>query len=385
MSKEPRSHMRFALLQRIEHWVFVASMAALAITGLAQKFATTSIAQGIVSILGGVESARIIHHIAAIIMMFQTIFHVGVVGYKVYVLRIPMSMLPGLRDIRAAWQMMLHNFGFKNRKPQEGRYTFAEKAEYWAVVWGTVVMAITGFMMWNPISTTYLLPGDFIPAAKAAHGGEALLAVLAIIVWHLYHVHLRHFNKSMFTGKLSEDEMLAEHPLELADLRAGVLAKPDPVLVRKRQRVFFPVYGVTAAAMLLGAYFFVGFEETAITTVAPAENVIIFAPLTPTPLPTPLPTRQPALVGNTWETGFADLFSQKCGLCHAGDLILGGLDLSNYQTALEGGNSGAAIVPGDADASVLLTIQSAGGHPVQLSVEELSLIKEWIEGDAPEG
>ncbi|TET83354.1 MAG: hypothetical protein E3J37_05595 [Anaerolineales bacterium] len=385
MSKEPRSHMRFALPQRIEHWVFVASMAALAITGLAQKFATTTLAQGIVSILGGVESARIIHHISAIIMMFQTIFHVGVVGYKVYVLRIPMSMLPGLRDIRAAWQMLLHNFGFKNRKPQEGRYTFAEKAEYWAVVWGTVVMAITGFMMWNPISTTRLLPGEFIPAAKAAHGGEALLAVLAIIVWHLYHVHLRHFNKSMFSGKLSEDEMLAEHPLELADLRAGVLAKPDPVLVRKRQRVFFPVYSVTAAAMLLGTYLFVGFEETAITTVVPAEEVIIFAPLTPTPLPTPLPTRQPVPMGNTWETGIADLFSQKCGLCHAGDLILGGLDLSNYQTALMGGNSGAAIVPGDPDASMLMTIQSAGGHPGQLSEEELSQIKEWIEGDAPEG
>ncbi len=385
MSKEPRSYMRFALPQRIEHWVFFASMAALAITGLAQKYATTALAQGIVSILGGVESSRNIHHIAAIIMMFQTIFHLGVVGYKVYVLRIPMSMLPGLRDIRAAWQMLLHNFGFKNRKPQEGRYTFAEKAEYWAVVWGTVVMAITGFMMWNPISTTRLLPGDFIPAAKAAHGGEALLAVLAIIVWHLYHVHLRHFNKSMFTGKLSEDEMLAEHPLELADIRAGIPAKPDPVLVRKRQRVFFPVYSAAAAAMLLGAYLFVGFEQTAITTVAPAEQVIIFAPLTPTPLPTPLPTRQPALMGNTWETGFADLFSQKCGLCHAGDLILGGLDLSNYQTALEGGNSGAAIVPGDPDASVLMTTQSAGGHPGQLSEEELSLVKEWIKSDAPEG
>ena len=384
MSKEPRSHMRFALPQRIEHWVFVASMAALAITGLAQKFATTAIAQGIVSILGGVESTRIIHHVAAIIMMFQTIFHVGVVGYKVYVLRIPMSMLPELRDIRAAWQMLLHNFGFKDRKPQEGRYTFAEKAEYWAVVWGTVVMAITGFMMWNPISTTRLLPGDFIPAAKAAHGGEALLAVLAIIVWHLYHVHLRHFNKSMFTGKLSEDEMLAEHPLELADLRAGIPVKPDPVLVRKRQRVFFPVYSVAAAAMLLGTYLFVGFEETAITTVAPAEEVIIFAPLTPTPLPTPLPTRQPVPMGNTWEAGFADLFNQKCGLCHAGDLILGGLDLSNYQAALEGGTSGAAIVPGDPDASMLMAIQSAGGHPGQLSEEELSLIKEWIEGDAPE-
>jgi len=385
MSKEIRSYIRFALPQRIEHWVFVISMTALAVTGLAQKFATTAVAQGIVSILGGVESSRLIHHYAAIIMMLQTIYHVGVVSYKVYVLRMPMSMLPGLRDIRSAWQMLLHNFGYKNNKPQEGRYTFAEKAEYWAVVWGTVVMAITGFMMWNPIATTRFLPGDVIPAAKAAHGGEALLAVLAIIVWHLYHVHLRHFNKSMFTGKLSEDEMLAEHPLELADIKAGMIAKPNPVLVRKRQFVFIPVYTVVAVAMLWGTYLFVGGEETAITTVAPGEDVIIFAPLTPTPLPTPLPTRQPAPMGNTWATGIGDLFGQKCGVCHAGEIIMGGLDLSSYQAALEGGNSGPGIIPGNSDSSVLMTTQRAGGHPKQLSEEELSLIKEWIDGGAPEG
>ena len=384
MSKEPRSYLRFAIPQRIEHWVFVISMAALAITGLAQKFAATTVAQSMVSILGGVETTRIIHHVAAIIMMLQTIYHVGVVGYKVYVLRIPMSMLPGLRDIRAAWQMLLHNFGYKNKKPQEGRYTFAEKAEYWAVVWGTVVMAITGFMMWNPIATTRFLPGDFIPAAKAAHGGEALLAVLAIIVWHLYHVHLRHFNKSMFTGKLTEDEMLAEHPLELADIKAGLPSQSNPVLVRKRQRIFIPVYSVAAAAMLLGTYLFVGVEETAITTVPPAEQVIIFAPLTPTPLPTPLPTRQPAPMGNTWTTGLGDLFSQKCGVCHAGEIIMGGLDLSSYKTALEGGNSGPGIIPGNPDSSVLMTTQRTGGHPAQLSQEELSLILDWIENNAPE-
>jgi len=384
MSKEIRSYIRFALPQRIEHWVFVISMTALAITGLAQKFATTAVAQGIVSILGGVESSRIIHHYAAIIMMLQTIYHVGVVSYKVYVLRMPMSMLPGLRDIRSAWQMLLHNFGYKINKPQEGRYTFAEKAEYWAVVWGTVVMAITGFMMWNPIATTRFLPGDVIPAAKAAHGGEALLAVLAIIVWHLYHVHLRHFNKSMFTGKLTEDEMLAEHPLELADIKAGMIAKPNPVLVRKRQFVFIPVYTVVAVAMLWGTYLFVGGEETAITTVAPGEDVIIFAPLTPTPLPTPLPTQPSAQIGNTWVTGIGDLFRQNCGVCHAGEIIMGGLDISSYQSALEGGNSGPGIIPGNPDSSVLMTTQRTGGHPAQLSQEELSLIIEWIEGGAPE-
>ena len=384
MSNKTRSYLRFAIPQRIEHWVLVFSMAALALTGLAQKFATNSISQSIISVLGGVESTRIIHHVAAIVMMIQTIIHIGVVGYKVYVLRLPMSMLPGLRDVRAAWQWMRINLGFSDRPPQEGRYTFAEKAEYWAVVWGAVVMAITGFMMWNPIATTQVLPGDVIPAAKAAHGGEALLAVLAIIVWHLYHVHIRHLNKSMFTGELNEEEMLTEHPLELADIKAGLPVKPDSSLVRKRQFIFFPVYTVLSIVMLWGTYLFVGVEKTAITTIPPTEDVVIFSPLAPTPLPTSLPTQQPAPVGNTWDTGIADLFDQKCGMCHAGETIMSGLDLGNYQSALDRGDSGPAIILGDPDSSVLIIVQRAGGHPGQLSDEEFSLVEEWIANGAPE-
>jgi hypothetical protein len=112
-------------------------------------------------------------------------------------------------------------------------------------------MVITGFMMWNPIATTGFLPGEAIPAAKAAHGNEALLAVLAVIIWHVYHVHLRRFNKSMFTGYLTEEEMLEEHPLELADLKAGVAARPlDPQVVARRQRAFFAAYGVIATASI---------------------------------------------------------------------------------------------------------------------------------------
>jgi hypothetical protein len=87
-------------------------------------------------------------------------------------------------------------------------------------------MAITGFILWNPIASANLLPGEFIPAAKEVHGGEALLAVLAIIVWHMYHVHIRHFNKSMFTGRMTEEEMLEDHPLELADIKAGRVDPP---------------------------------------------------------------------------------------------------------------------------------------------------------------
>jgi cytochrome b subunit of formate dehydrogenase len=319
-------------------------------------------------------------------MMFEAIFHVGAVGYKIFVRRTRITMLPGLNDIRTAWQALLYNLGLSKTKPQQGRYTFEEKLEYWAVIWGTVVMGITGFMMWNPIATTRVLPGSIVPAAKAAHGGEALLAVLAIIVWHLYHVHIRHLNLSMFTGHLSEEEMLEDHPLELADLKAGIGERPlEPLVLKRRQRVFFPIYAVVAAVMLVGIYFFIGYEETAITTLPPAEEVVVFAPLTPTPFPTALPTQTPAPErAATWQDGFADLFQEKCGACHSSSSALGGLDLSDYQSALAGGDSGPAVVPGDPDASLLLTRQATGDHPGQLNGDELALVREWIVAGAPE-
>ncbi len=385
MSETPK-HLRFRLPERIEHWVLVASLFILALTGLSQKYASFWIAKSLIGLLGGIETARRIHHLAAVVMMFEAIFHIGAVGYKIFVRRTRISMLPGLNDFRTAWQALLYNLGLNKTKPQQGRYTFDEKVEYWAVIWGTMVMGITGFMMWNPIATTRVLPGVVVPAAKGAHGGEALLAVLAIIVWHLYHVHIRHLNLSMFTGHLSEEEMLEDHPLELADLKAGIREQPiDAQVLRRRRRVFFPIYAVVAAFMLVGIYFFTTYEETAITTLPPAEEVVVFAPLTPTPIPTALPTQTP-ISGRavSWQDGFADLFQERCGMCHSSSSALGGLDLSNYQTALEGGDSGPAIVPGDPDASLLLTRQASGDHPGQLDGDELALVLQWIEAGAPE-
>jgi formate dehydrogenase gamma subunit len=382
---EERKYLRFTLSDRIEHWVQMLSFTTLALTGLVQKFATNPVSLGIISLLGGVETVRIIHRVAAVVLMIGVVYHFGSVGYKLYVRRVRPSMLPTLRDVRAALGVFLYNLGQRGQKPQQGRYTFDEKFEYWAFAWGTIVMAVTGFMLWNPIATTKFLAGEFIPAAKAAHGGEALLAVLAIIIWHFYNVHIKHLNKSMFTGKLTEEEMLEEHPLELADIKAGVAERRvDPEKTAKRRRIFLPVYAVSALVMLTGIYFFVTFEETAITTLPPAERVAVFVPLTPTPLPTPLPTSTPPPdAGRSWEAGIVDLLAERCGTCH-GQTALGGLNLSTYQSALQGGETGPAIVPGDTQASLLVSVQSEGDHEGQLSDEELDFIREWIAAGAPE-
>jgi cytochrome b subunit of formate dehydrogenase len=365
----------------------------LSLTGIVQIYFATDLAQAVVGGLGGIEVVRLVHRVAAVVMMLETIFHLGHLGYRLFVLRTPMSMLPGVQDVRNGLQAVLYNLGIRKDRPQEGFYTFAEKLEYWAVVWGTVVMGITGFILWNPIASTRLLPGIVVPAAVVAHGLEATLAVLAIIVWHIYHVHLRHFNRSIFTGYLTEEEMLDEHPAALARIKAGRLPRQaPPEVMARRRRIYLPAFAVLAVVMLAAVYFFVAYEETAIATVPPAEELEVFAPLTPTPFPTVPPTLptstpgagSPATVEVAWERGIGGLLEQRCVDCHGGEEVQGGLNLRTYEGAMAGGDSGPAIVPGEGHTSLLMARQASGGHPGQLTSAELALVLHWIEIGAPE-
>jgi cytochrome b subunit of formate dehydrogenase len=392
-----RRYHRFSLAARLQHILMLLSFTALAITGLVQKYALSPISVFTIRIWGGIESVRATHHFAATVLMLIVIYHVLDTGYKVFVLRTPLSMLPGFQDARDVWMALAYNLGFGKKRPQMGRYTFEEKAEYWALVWGLVIMGVTGFMMWNPISTVRLLPGEAIPAAKAAHGAEAILAVLAVFVWHMYGVHLKRFNKSMWTGHLTEQEMLHEHPLELADIKAGVVgARPPKGAVRRRQLIYYPIAGLVTLALLFGVYGFVRGEETSITTVPPQlAPVPVFVPQTPTPLPptsTPLPSPTPvesageapeSQAAVTWAE-IGPILTAKCGMCHGAALATGGLNLDTLAGTLQGGQSGPGIIAGDAANSPLVDVQKTGGHPGQLSADELALLEDWIAAGALE-
>jgi len=385
-----RLYERFPRSYRIEHILLLISFSILGITGLAQKFFDVGVSEWFVGLLGGVERVRIVHRLAAIMMMLETVYHLGVVVYRVFVQRSRLTMLPGMDDLRALIQALMYNVGLSKERPLEGRFSVAEKMEYWALVWGTVVMGITGFMLWNPIATTKVLPGEFIPAAKVAHSAEALLAITAIIIWHFYHVHFKFFNKSIFTGKLTEEQMAHEHPLELAAIVDGTSIRPvDSQAMAKRRRIFVPLFAISAVLMLVCFYFFVTFEETALATYDPIEDAEVYVPLTPTPYPTPLPTPTPVPVveqagGPTWDGAISPLFQQQCGACHSSASPLGGLDVTSYEDLLAGGANGLGVAPGDPDASTIIARQVTGDHPGQFDGADLALLREWIEADAPE-
>ncbi len=272
MSQLQQYYQRFSLAQRLEHWTQVLAFTVLALTGLPQKFAGAGWAETMIAALGGIENVRIYHRMAATLLLLGVIYHGGAVTYRLFVKRTPLSMMPGWQDVKDFYAVFVYNLGLKTDWPKMPRFNFEEKMEYWAFGWGAVVMVITGFMLWNPIATTRFFPGSFIPAAKAAHGGEAVLAVLALILWHMYGVHLRKFNRSMFTGQISHADIAHEHALELAEIEQDTRIQPEPEEYRQRLKIFIPVSVVITLVLLAGLYWFVTFEKTAITTVAAATN-----------------------------------------------------------------------------------------------------------------
>ena len=90
--------------------------------------------------------------------------------------------------------------------------------EYWAVVWGTIIMGVTGLMIWFKMDVTKFLPRWAVDVALTIHYYEAILACLAIIVWHFYHVifdpDVYPLNWACWNGKVSKHWQEEEHPLE---------------------------------------------------------------------------------------------------------------------------------------------------------------------------
>ncbi len=212
---------RFTPVQRLEHQVLIITFSTLAITGLLQRYSQFDAVALIIKFLGDIDALRVIHHLAAVIFIFQSIYHVLALLNTWFVKIERGHMWPQIQDFKNLLGMVKYNLGLVAQRPEFDRYTVEEKLEYWALLWGTPLMIITGVVMWFPIQTTTFLPGYAIPVARALHGWEAVLATLAILVWHMYHTVIKERNTSIFTGVMPEEAMQHEHPLEYQRIMAA--------------------------------------------------------------------------------------------------------------------------------------------------------------------
>lgn len=218
-----RMFIRFSARERFEHQLLMGSFTTLGFTGLMQSFSRIGIVSWVINILlGGIETLRTIHHLAAIVFAAQALYHFSGVIYLWFVKREPGSMWPKWKDLKDLLGMFKFNLNLAKKRPDFDRFSIEEKVEYWALIWGTVIMGITGLFQWFPLLVTSLLPGIAIPIARTIHAWEALLAVLAILTWHIYHTMIKENNQSIFTGLMTEEEMQETHALEYQRILAAV-------------------------------------------------------------------------------------------------------------------------------------------------------------------
>jgi cytochrome b subunit of formate dehydrogenase len=258
---------RFTRRHAIHHWVMMVTFIGLVITGMPQRYPGQEWAKGVILIIGGVERTRWLHHFLGTIMSLQLVWHLVESLWIHQVRRLPMAMMPRMLDVRHFVHQVRFNLGLLKEPPRMDRYTFAEKIEYLALVWGTALMVITGLVLLFPVRFSAFVSGEVILAAKAAHGGEAILALLSILTWHVYFVHVRHWNTSIFNGHLEVDAYAEEHPLELETIRRGEQAVPAPATARRLAVFAFLAFLTVGATVAITAWLWSGGPQ--VVTIAP--------------------------------------------------------------------------------------------------------------------
>jgi cytochrome b subunit of formate dehydrogenase len=216
---EHRFVTRMPLRFRLQHATLLTSFFVLVLTGFALKFPESWFA----SMLSlGEHMRQLLHRIAAVVLIAVSIYHTFELVLTREGRRLGRDLFPTLDDVRGAWQNLSYYLGLSQRKPEFARFNYAEKAEYWALVWGMFVMAGTGIMLWAKVSVGNHLPRWWLDIATAIHFYEAVLATLAILVWHFYQVFLDPdvypMNWAWWDGKMTAHHYREEHGLDDAAL-----------------------------------------------------------------------------------------------------------------------------------------------------------------------
>ena len=231
-SKDDYIH-RFSVYRCIEHQVNAVLFVTLVVTGLAQKFHHTAWAQWVILYLGGIDTSRLIHRYTGLLFAVLTLQHIIVGSYGILFRKWRPTMIINKKDFQDALDNLKYYFGMTDHPARCDRYDYKQKFEYWGVILGGLLMVGTGFVLWFPVTVFQVLsflPGQVIPAAKAAHTNEAMLAMLIIVIWHIYNAvfspEVFPLDTSIFTGKISQARMLHEHPLEYERLTGIPLSEP---------------------------------------------------------------------------------------------------------------------------------------------------------------
>jgi formate dehydrogenase gamma subunit len=222
--KEHRLYLRMTAHERCQHGTLVLSFFLLVITGFALRYPEAWWVVSIQRLSTGAFAWRgIIHRVAGVVMLTGGVWHIAYLAFTKPGRQLFRDLLPRWNDLTDPIKVLRYNLGLSDTKPQFGRFSYIEKSEYWALVWGTLIMGATGAVLWFDNTSMGLFTKLGFDISRTIHFYEAILATLAIIVWHFYFVifnpDIYPMNLSWLTGRMSEEEMHEEHPLELERLK----------------------------------------------------------------------------------------------------------------------------------------------------------------------
>ena len=225
-------YVRMTFGERLQHGTLILSFATLVITGFMLKFPDAWWVAPIRSISPAVFGIRsLLHRAAGLLLISAGIYHIYYVLFVPRGKQLVRDLRPRLQDLHDAVAVAKHNLGLSKTKPQFDRFSYVEKSEYWALVWGTIVMAATGFILWFDNRFLGIIGKLWWDVAGTVHYYEAWLATLSIIIWHFYFVifnpDVYPINLAFFKGTITEEEMHDEHPLELQRIKAEELRRMD--------------------------------------------------------------------------------------------------------------------------------------------------------------
>ncbi len=211
---QPRILFRMTRKQRAQHLTLLISFFTLVLTGFALRYPSSWLAAAFIN-----EAVRsIVHRVAGVVLIIVSLYHIYYISFEPDGRQLVKDMLPDWKDVTDVRDALMFYLGVSDKRPMFRRFSYAEKAEYWALVWGMFVMATTGLMIWFKMLVADRVPGWWIDVAILIHWYEAILATLAIIVWHLYAVifdpDAYPMNWAWFDGKMSIEHYEHEHPLD---------------------------------------------------------------------------------------------------------------------------------------------------------------------------
>jgi cytochrome b subunit of formate dehydrogenase len=219
---------RMTLRFRLQHAALLTSFIVLVLTGFALKFPDSWFAAMMAM---GEQLRRVLHRIAAVVLIGVSLYHLLDSALSREGRKLVRDMFPTLDDIRGAAQNLGYYLGLTSQKPEFARFNYAEKTEYWALAWGMIVMAVTGVMLWAKVLVGNHMPRWWLDVATAIHFYEAVLATLAIVVWHFYQVFLDPdvypMNWAWWDGKIPRHHYREEHGLDRQTLDEGLHASRE--------------------------------------------------------------------------------------------------------------------------------------------------------------